>query len=274
MLMNPYRFGGGGGANPQALAIYSSLVAFWDFEENDATTSFLDSHGGNDLASRTGGSATATSAASTSAGIVGRAFFPNTTDDKTAYIPRANTALDMPNANLSFGGWFKGLSNVSGSARFVMGRIGGADGGVQMYLGLESSDNSLHLFASTGGTIATRVDCASTKQLSPTEFNLVVATLNRGSNAIELRVRSATGSFSKFTASMPSALYTGSSTANFCINDGLSSDSSFFSGSREALSVADSCFYTSMALSDSDFDYLYNAGAGKNYAALKADAGF
>lgn len=256
-----------------AESIYDALVAWWDFEENDANPTFIDSHGANDLTIRTGASTTASSAvSSTTHAKSGRRFLSNgsSNPNRTAYIPRSNTALDLPDSDWSFGGWFEGL-NLGGWSAFVMGRLGSASGSYQAQLVIESTLGRLVFQVSADGSTAVTAN-SGTGISSSGSMTFVVGTLDRANNLIRVRVNKS----ANVTAAFPSALYTGASAANFCIIDAMSSDGTFFSGSRELLgsdSGAEACFYASKALTDAEYDYLYNSGAGINYATLAAAAG-
>lgn len=255
--------------NAQAASIKAALVAWWDFEENGAGTQFLDAHGTNHLSIRTGASSTASSAASTASGKVNRAFYINNVTNLTAYIPRINTALDLPNTDHSYGGWFVG-SGGAGTARFCMGRIG-SGGAIQSGL-IQDSDSlasDVFLASADGSTLV-----KATGAVSVSTYRLFIASFDRTNNLIRFRYKSNLVD-GNVTTAFPSALYTTASNANFCISGGLSGDSTFFSGGRQlaADSHADSCFYRSGVTTESEFLYLYNSGTGKNYAQLVADAG-
>ena len=157
-------------------------------------------------------------------------------NDRSLYIPRANTALDLANSDFSFGGWFRLGHDVSTSA-FVMGRLGSTGTSMYATITLEGSDGTLRAEATSDGTFSTRVRTAGIASAvwSTSEMQLVVLTFNRTSNQLELRFRRpghSGGALVKQAVSFPSALFTGSSTSNFTIAEGLSGDSSFFSSNR------------------------------------------
>jgi hypothetical protein len=266
--------GRGGPLVAAAASIYNALVAYWEFEENSAGTQFLDSHGSNHLSIRTGASSTASSAVSSSGGMVGRYFAPGGSADRTAYIPRSNTALDLPNSDWTFGCWFEGGLESAGSAAWVMGRTGTAAGMFQAFLQIDGTTTRFLWRVSSDGSNFTNVDSGVTAGAGAPW--LFLCTLDRTNNLIRLRVKRNSGSVNvNLTTAFASALYTTASTANFCINDGLSGDSTFFSGARGTSAAAkyDQAFYCTKALTDAEADYLYNSGNGRSYAALKADAG-
>lgn len=273
-LLNPYRYGSGGGGGPiaEAVSIHTDLVSWWSFDENDAGSTYSDPKGGHNLSVLSGGSSATTSSVSTASGKVSRAFYINGTNDRTAYVPRSNTALDLPNSDWSFGGWFI-APGAGGVSRFFMGRWGSGATGSQAAMTVDSSDNQVHFVVSTDGSaVAARADSGANN--SGTEWRLMVATLDRANNLIRIRIKGATADVN-VTAAFAGALYTSASTSNFCVNDSLSGDSTFFSGTRglAAGGACDECFYLSHAMTEDEFLYLYNSGNGKSYAQLLADAG-
>lgn len=262
------------GGSVHAASIFAALQSWWDFEENNGTASFLDAHGSNHLSIQTAGSSTASSTAGGASGKVGRSFQPANTADRTAYIPRSNTALDLPNSDWSFGGWFNGYPVAGGWTGFVIGRY--VSGGIQATLAADSSASAFYQFlASSNGSSTTALTSTvgATGGTISSSSHLIVCALDRTNNLLRLRIKNATSDYTGSVA-FAGALYTGSSSANFCINDSLSGDSTFLSGSREMTNNAsfDSCFYASKVLSEDEFLYLYNAGAGVNYAQLAVDA--
>lgn len=268
--------GDGSGVNTDALSLYSARVAWWDFEENNATASFLDSTGNsNTLSILAGGASTASSVMSATGGKVGRQFSNASNQDTALYIPRSNTALDLPNTDWSFGGWFEGGNDggVSGSTAFLMGRLGSGGATFQSWFYIEASDGLFYMRASTDGTSLTTL--SSGISAGAGDKWLIVATLDRANNLIRFRIKRASGSVNaNVTAAFAGALYTGATNANFCISDGLSNDNTFFSGNRSPVSAKyDSCFYFSKAISTAEIDYLYNSGNGLNWATLAAAAG-
>jgi hypothetical protein len=260
-----------GGANPTAVAIYNALVAWWDFEDNSAATTFNDSHGSNHLTIRSTSGTVASSTAGAAGGMIGRRFNNNVT--YCGVIPRSNTNLDLPNTDHTYGGWMQMPASASGSSKFVMGRLGASGTTIQSAIFISGTNDRVQLQATSDGSTAVVAD-SGTSSGGNSVWNFVTATLNRASNLIEIRRRAVgAGSLTKVTTAFPSALYTTSSTANFVIGNAVSSDSTFFSGSRMGLNSADSCLYMTKAISDAEFDYLYNGGVGMNYTTFKTAAG-
>lgn len=259
-------FFSGAAADSLAVSIYNSLVGWWDFEENNAGNTFNDSHGSNHLSLQTGTTPTATSAVSAT-GKVGRASTHSGVEDRTAFIPRSNTALDLPNSDFSFGGWIKTGGFSGGSTRFVMGRVGSSGTTIQAYILQRGSDDQIIFAASSdGSTVVTTTGFG----IDGT-YRFMVATFDRTNNLIRFRVPHLS---INVTASFPSALYTTASAANFCFSDGLSSDTTYLSGDR-ALTAGgfDACFYAAKAFTDAEVAYLENSGNGMSHATLAAAAG-
>jgi hypothetical protein len=201
--------------------------------------------------------------------IKNRAWFPNRTDDLTLYIPRANTNLDLPNSDFTFGLWSKEGSGA-GTAAYLMGRIGGTVTAAQAWLSLASA-GGIQFSATSNGT--TPVNTATVSS-SATTWKLITGTFNRSANQLELRVRLVGGLLSKQTVAFANPLYTTANNSNFCISEGLNSDTSFATSNRAAIVQADEAFYMTKAITDAEFNYLYNSGIGKSYVELTADAGF
>lgn len=262
---------GATGVNPDALSIYNALVAYWDMDENNATAQMLDSKGSNHLSLRNTSGSIASSSV-TASGLISRAYFPNASSGNIAYIPRSNTALDITDTDQSFGGWVRGVSSVAGSARFYMGRVGSNGTTPVAWLSLDGTTGNVLMNARTSGGSNISVDAGKT--LDPTAWTLVIGTFNRGANTIEIRVRKVGDAGLTYAqAAFSSAIYTAANTSNFSINGGLSADSTYFTGTRDAVFYSDASLFAAKAVSDAEFSYLYNSGAGKNFAAIKSDSG-
>jgi hypothetical protein len=263
-------------ANASALALYGAMRAFWEFEDNSSGTTFADAKATYPLSIRNSAGALASSAATagTPNAFVNRVFYPNSTEGIVAYIP-VSAGFKLPNTSWTFGAWLAGSSGAGGSTRFVMGNIGSAATDFQAYLGIDSGSNTLVFGATTDGTTVGRVMITSSAQLDPSTMTLITCTFDRAANLLKLRWRrSNAGSMSSAQATFTGALYTGSTNANFAINDALSGDSTYFSGDRSALVRADQAFVVNLAIDDTQFDYLFNGGAGVSWASLSADAGY
>lgn len=268
--------GYGSNTNPDAVAIYNALVAYWNLDDNNASTQMLDAKNSNHLSLRAFAGPIASSVVSMGPGVGGTGRFMATEAvtqaGRTGYIPRTNTNLDLPNSDFSYGGWFNIIPSAGGGTRFVMGRVG-SGGGIQAYASVDGVTDRLTFNVSSNGS-STAASCDIGISTVVATFMLVICTLNRSSNQIEFRVRAVgAGSMTKVTTAFPGALYTAASTSNFNINAGLSGDSTYFSGDREGVIYADLCFYATKAITDNEFNYLYNSGNGKNFTALAADAG-
>lgn len=259
-------------ANPQAVALYNAMVSYWNFNENDAGTTFDDAVGSNNLTARETAGTAATSSVTTSTGVIeSRGFNANTAEGRTAYIPNASN-FEFPNTNWTIGGWFRNTSNTGGSTRYIMGNIGDASGW-QCYLALNSTNHDLQCAVSTDGVaVAANVDTGYVA--TGGVFAFMTFTLDRTNNQIIARWREVgAGSLSSGTTAFAGALFTGVGTANFNINDALQNDSTYLAGDRAGVVVADLCFYVGKAITDAEFNYLYNGGSGKTWTQITTDSG-
>lgn len=264
---------GPGAASAEAAAILSNLAHYWEFEENGSGSTFSDAHGSVDMALRISAGAAQTSiytgATST---LINRYFYPAAIEGATAYIP-VSAGFALPNSSWTFGAWIcANGGSVAASSRFIMGNIGSTATDYQASVFIDSSDNNIWFAATTNGSNTGRVVANSGQQFHITLWTLFTATLDRTSNEIRIRLRrSDAGSVTSVGASFPSAIYTGATTANFCINDGLSNDSSYFSGDRAHVLKADQAFYMTKAITDDEFSWLFNSGGGRAYGDLVAE---
>lgn len=267
-LLNPHRFGGSSD-HVAAAAIHAALVSYWEFEENDAGSTFNDSHGTNHLSVKTGATPTATSAVTLATGIVGRSYFPNGTNDRVAYIPRSNTAFDFPDASFSIVFWCAGLGGSS-STRYLLTRYGDLSAGTQFFAvtinGANNSiDATIYNSAGTGFGPISGVGPSTT-------LKLFCLTYDKENSLARMRIK---GGGTDFNGSevFSGAFNTSTQNANFCFGDWLYGDTTYFTGTRQPGGGRfDQSCVVMKALTDSEFNYLYNAGNGRSYAALVADA--
>lgn len=265
--------------NRDALNFLAALEFYIEFSQNDATSIFLDSVGnwpftvrntaGLDTTANQTANATPVSAAT------GRYYHPNTVEGNTAYIPLASN-FKLPNSGWTIGGWIQGLNIVAGSSRFLMGNIGATGTDFQAYLSINGVDNKVKFIATTDGTAVGQTILDSTVVINNSWW-FMTASLDRVANQITTRIRGAVGGgpMVKASTAFAGALFTGASTANFNINDGLSNDNTYFAGIRAGVIEFDQAFHCLLgdAFTDSMFDYLYNAGNGKTYTQIRHDAG-
>lgn len=258
-------------SNAEAASLLAAMRAWWDFEEDDFDSTFYDAHGNNDLSLAVEGSSAPTNQ-NTATGLVGRAFSPTTDSGAaTAYVPRSNTALDLGDTNWTYWTWVK-TSTLGTGTRYIMGRAGEGLSDYSHALRLENL--TVWFQVSEDGGEAEGLGLDSGVGLHATLFTLVAATLDRSNDQIVLRCRrSDAGAATKVSASYlaPPNL---STPANFGINDGTATDGGFYPGDAHLEDAAfDSAGVADKAITDAEFDYLFNAGAGKNYGALVLDAG-
>lgn len=254
-----------------AIAIRLAVEAWWDFEQNDATNQFLDSKNANHLTTYNAGAIT-TAGMSASTGKMSRGMTNAASEtNRTAYIPRSNTNLDLSNSSFSFGGWFNLPSSPAGDYRYLIGRVGSTLTG--------SKDVSYIMQDASGGGIQFVAKNSSVVNVGTALFalaagwNFIISTFDRAANTIRLRIRNAStpGSTSDNTVAFPDPLYTAANTANFSLFDAIASDSVYFSGNHCPVSgQADACFYMNRVLTDDEFTFLYNNGIGLTFAQLTA----
>lgn len=263
-----YPLSGGGSDNPAA-DILAGLVAWWSLDENAANPTYSDSHASNDLTQRNAAGSVNTSVNSTTTALRGRAWNANHTDDLTCYIPRANTNLDAIDTDFTFGGWFRTNQDVA-TAAFIMGRVGDNTSAREMWLSVDSAGN-ITLQISADGSTSTTVN--SGIAFNTTTYCFITGTYDKTNGVATIRHRAVGAPYmTRISAPFPGPIYTGPSTSNFCISEGLANDNSFFTSNRGGVVMADECFYTRMEFEDAHFDYLYNYGVAKTYALLVADA--
>jgi hypothetical protein len=255
-------------ADPTVVQLHNAMRAFWEFEENASGNTFADAKGAFPLTVRNASGPMLTSSA-TAAGLVNRAFYPNMTDNLAAYIPAASN-FRFANSSVTIGMWATGIGSSGGSTRFLFGNFGSSGTGYQIYLSTDSSSDSLNFAVTTDGTTAGRVRIISLANLHPSVWTFVACTLDRAANQLVLRTRAVGGAVRKETVAFPGALFTGSGAgSNFAIGDALSNDNTFFSGTRHGLYKVDQAFIADIALTDLQFDYLFNDGAGRRWNDLR-----
>lgn len=258
-------------ADPSATLLLASMRSFWEFEENDASTVFVDRKAAYPMNVRNTSGALATSSA-TNTGLVDRAFYPNDVEGVVAYIPVAAN-FKLPNASWTFGAWMTGHGGSGGTTKFLLGNVGSDATQFQAYLSIDSTTDTIQFNATTNGAVSGRVSVNSGGNLDSSVMTLVTATLDRTANMLIVRRRRVgTGAMSSAQAAFPGALYTGTTTANWCVADAMSSDGTYFSGTRHGLHRVDQAFIVDRAITDQQFDYLFNAGAGKSWAQIQTDA--
>lgn len=258
-----------------AAALYDAMIFFIEFSENDTTNEFLDSKSAWPFTARTTGALAQTSSMSANNDLsllTGRAGFTNTTEGNSIYIPTADS-FALTNSDWTFGLWCKTLTATGGTTRFLMGNVGSSATDFQSYIAIDT-DDQYHFFCTTDGAVSGRTDLDSTHNPHATSWTLLAATLDRSNNQMTFRVRRQGSSLTTVSTAFAGALYTGATTANFCINDGLSGDSTYFAGNRACVTKCDQAFYCARAINDAEFNYLFNSGSGRTWAQLQTDAGY
>jgi hypothetical protein len=257
----------------EAISLYAALVSFWEFEDNNGTSSFTDSRGSNHLTMRDGTGSFSTATGSTASGLVARAMGP-TGADWTAYVPRSNTALDIANSSFTVLVWSKGTRAQSDASALVWSRMGSGAGG-SVHVGNIQTRSTDGLFVGTlFDSGAASVQPVSSIAASSTHWSLTALSLDRAGNLLTLRVYQ-NGSSDKDSLTFSNAVQTAASNANFCFSDWLYNDNTYNSSASRHLTngVYDQAMFLTKYISDDEFTYLVNSGAGKSYADLLAESG-
>jgi hypothetical protein len=264
-----------GQAFPEATTLRAALVSFWEFEDNNAGSTFTDSHGANHLTLREGSGSFSTTTGSTGGGgtVVNRAFGP-TIDNWTSYIPRSNTALDLPNSDWTVFVWSIGVRAQSDAAAMIFARMGSGGGGSAHVANIQSRATDGLFVGTLFDNASASVQPVSSIAASSTHWSALALTLDRTNNNVILRVWQ-NGSSDKDTSSFPNPQYTAASNANFCFDDWLYGDSTYQASALRHINSGkfDQACFVAKAITDNEFTYLVNSGAGKSYAQLLAESG-
>jgi hypothetical protein len=268
-------------ANADAYNIYTNLLAWWGFEQNNSDTYWDDLHTNNhDLTLANGA---ATSARSGTSGISGRRTF-NTTPGSAltatnhcSYILRANTAFDFGDVDFSIMFWFKSISAdlLNNRDSIGIGRYYSTGAGQRNYAFVNTKRAGVDSY---GFIVRNAADSASTDLLHPSitpdtlgdthPWAQVVCVHDSVNDELRLYINNV-----KTSVSHSGGVYSGGN-QNFCLGNAMHSDTTIISyGETWSFQMDETCVAT-RAFTDADVAYLYNAGAGKSYAAVKADAGF
>lgn len=255
----------------QAFDLYNACQAWYEFEQNDATTSFLDSHKAHNLAVL---NSETTAARSTASGKAGRAaVWPSATSNSSgAQLARADTALDGGAKSFTYGMWvYFNEMPTNDVTRVLAGRLGGTGAGqlawfIQLrtlsgsqgfvFSGRNSADSATSTVIHTGGV-----------PLATGRWYFVVLSYDYPLGVINAYVNNV-----KQTATLTGGTYP-STTANFAFNNGRLSDTTNWDTSRTVGCNNDSAFFVDRVLTDEEVAYLYATGNGKSYSLLAAEAG-
>jgi hypothetical protein len=272
--------GGGGGGNSQvwANAIYNNLVAWWTMADAANTPTYADSHTFNHPLTLRNSSGSFNTVTITSAGngIQGanQAVFGHITQ-RNGYVPRSDTGLDGGDFDFTFGGWFNAVADASTTA-FLMGRGGGNANGTftqrRAWIYINGSDGIIFGSYSNDGS-AISASANSGIVFNSSLRRLIALTYDKTGSRLHLRVGEASnGSITHANVALSGAIATANVNTNFTIGSGLQNDSvTDTTVNRDGVSAASQCFYANFAISDAQFNYLVNGGAGKSYGNIVAD---
>jgi len=275
-----------GYATPAA-RVYGSLAAYWEFSETGAATTYTDAYSTNNLSivQSSGTSLVAyTASAVTDSGLVGRAFRPQSSVVGAVLSPSLSN-LFMLDTDWSLVFWFKTPSPATPYNIAIAGVIGKdyynevkpARAGVvfrknppgtwpyTLQFWLRSSDGSLDLL--DAGILTS----------DTTAWFMVAAIYDKSNGRMRFRVKSTDGVLNadvnkSHTAGIDTSVANAQmsfnlpATNNVCDGAGTSVGQQF--------GYFDQACFLNKALLDDEFTYLFNSGAARTFAALKADAGF
>jgi hypothetical protein len=257
----------------RARSIMASLVAFWEFRDNDTGSVFLDSHGENHLLLRgtSGPLRVCDQSTALGGGSPFREFTTGTTEKIVAYVPRANKSIDLPDADWTFGAYFRPINGAVGTGRHVIGRTGSTDPQSVAYLWTENADNKTYFY---GCDVLGNFPRPPTGYQGSVKYVLMACSLNRTLNRLEFRFQDTNFATMQYSqVAFPNKLVTTASVnANFCFGgppidtDG----ANYYSGTRQGLVSVTQGFYMSKVITDAEFAYLYNSSAAVSYAELNA----
>lgn len=250
---------------PEANNIRGNLVAWWPLNENAATPTFADVHGSNPLTQRNAAGTVNTNTNSGTTFVKGssRAWNPNQVNDLAAFAPKTNTHLGRYDGDHTFGMWVVG--NLS------PGTTGTLIGNSNIRLTIDSSGSTYRLVA-VDGTLAGIGTGAGINGNPGGPMFFITGTLNRAANQIEFRIFRPGFAMTKIVTAFPGAL-ANVANSNFFIGEIIVNDTTFdVSNPRNAVFWACDAFFVDRAITDGEADYLYNNGAGRNYAQLTINA--
>ena len=273
--------GGGLPTVPEAVAIYNALTSWWPLDDNDAS-GFRDQHGANPLsvkkasAASTSSANSNTTAAKIAAGLT-RSYgvIASLYSHQFAYIPDSNAALDQPNTSFTFFGWLGGNNNPLGAARFLF-----QGGGGQIYMYIDSADGFFKARLTDSTATIITINTGAVFPLNSMRF--VAFGLDRTNNLMRLRLKGPStfdgGAVTNInmTTPFPNPMQAPDANANFSLGE-LPVNEVVASGTYRNFEDggywSNAGYVQGKSLSDAEFDYLFNAGAGRSYASLLTDSG-
>jgi hypothetical protein len=258
-----------GAAANLPVAIYANLVAWWDFEENSAATSFTDAFSGTHNLALINSKTTAND--SMANGISGRAAnWPNSSSSDGAQIVRSDTAFDFGDTGFTFGAWFNMRQEVgSDVTRFLAGRGFANPLSYAIYWRDLSPSNFQFEMAIRDSANATSTTIIH-NQGAPINTNTWHFVVLGHDPAADLLVgwvdgvrQQANFANGPFVTNVP----------NFTFAQARNNDTTNQDTSRTIGHATDSAFVVNRTLNDAEVGYLYNSGAGFNFAVFANAAG-
>lgn len=263
--------GGGGEVDPavQSNILLAGLLHWWDFDETSGAV-FADAHGAADLSIVDLDGANTATTYGAAGGNPGGKFNPMATNRSgTAYSPLPGAR--PPVAAFSFGCWFaRNGATWTGDGR-IMGWHGGASEDPIVQLRLAGLSPEVYAVA-YDDPMNEYYTGESAVFADEGERIFAVVTVNLGAQRLEVRAQRATGEMAYAQVAMPAPLRIDAG-VNLVFCGALDNDTlSAFSPNSE-LTLVDGGFVSTVPMTTALFAYLFNGGAGIDYAQLIADAG-
>ena len=248
-------------------SLRDSLVEWWDFEDNSAATVFTgqkNSHPLNLINAQT------TATQSNASGRRGRASnWSNANSNDAGQVPRAVTAFDFGDQSFTFGMWVNFNQMPSDDlGRFLMGRYGDftTSANYGLFIGTLAGAQRFQLIVRNSAAASSiTVQHATAMPLTTGAWHLVIGAHDHVNDELVFYVDNV-----KMTQSWSQGINSGG-TGNFSVGNGRKGDNTYLDTTRTVGHKADSVFVMNRLITDGEVNYLWNAGAGKNYADLIAD---
>lgn len=265
--MSYLSFISGSSINQNAFDIYTNLIAYWEYEQNNSDTFFDDVHSTHNLTIRSGTSSSNSSAG----GIKSRSTSSYQLNSNTGlYVPRSDSTFDFGDTDFSIAFWVKDSGNMVGFDRDVnyIGRHYNSSTFsyciVARYL-FPAGESRKAILRDSSNASSTTLDIGGLVDNTWTLLVLVHDSINN-----EFRAYNNT---TKYSTSHSGGVYSGGN-QNFCVGSASTSDTTVNTTSDAVSAYFDETLVVGRALTDSDVAYLYASGAGKTYAQIKSEAGF
>lgn len=251
--------------------LMAALIESWSLDTNG----FQGQHAGINLVLTTGDtiSAPVPASAFSAPGLLGNALYTAMSGASrvAAVLPRSHSQCDLTAGSVSMVCWIKGTpgnTSAGWNDRMIMGRGNNPGSLVAWLVAITGSDPAQLAFGvSSSGSSADMSIVPADAKISASEWCMVCASIDVENGIIRMMARSESFNVNE-TAPLTALPFAGSN-ANFCVSGSMQGDSVGYATSNDprALSygLIDQPLVFSKALNQSEFDYLYNNGAGRAY---------